>query len=207
MEFVILFWNLALSHMQNVWFIYISAFGNLWNVTKFFLGCIFYKHTWFFSFIFFNLDLQLQCHMEVCWSCKELTDAQFEITPKIVHLTTYRIWILPSSCWLGFLHLTIHVRYVKGQMMLIRCCFAIIAMMDTIFFASNQSSLKFLPAFGTIHHVLLQHFDFYSDHATLLPAQVWGGIHENFISASSCIIYICVCVCASLFGWLVSTFD
>jgi hypothetical protein len=27
---------------------------------------------------------------------------------------TYRTWILPSSCRLGFLHLTIHVRYVRG---------------------------------------------------------------------------------------------
>jgi hypothetical protein len=45
-------------------------------------------------------------------------------------------------------------------------------MVDTIFFASNQSSLKFLPAFGIVHHVFLQHLDFYSDHATLFPAQV-----------------------------------
>jgi hypothetical protein len=132
--------------------------------------------------------------LQVCWNCKELTDAQFEITPKIVRPATCRIWILPSSHRLGFHHLTTHVRYVKEQTMLIKCCFAIIVMVDTIFSASNQSSLKFLLTFGIVHHVLLQHLDFYSDHATLFPAQVWGGIHENFISASSCALYICVCV-------------
>jgi hypothetical protein len=121
-------------------------------------------------------------------------DAQFGITPKIVCPATCRIWILPSSRWPGFLHLTIHVRYVRGQTMLIRCCFAIIVMVDTIFSISIQSSLKFLPTFGTVHHVLLQHLDFYSNHATLFSAQVWGGIHENFISASSYALYICVCV-------------
>jgi hypothetical protein len=57
--------------------------------------------------------------LQVCWSCKELTDAQFRITPKIVRLATCQIWILPSSRRLGFHHLTIHVRYVKKQMMLI----------------------------------------------------------------------------------------
>jgi hypothetical protein len=71
-------------------------------------------------------------------------------------------------------------------------------MVDTIFSASNQSSLKFLLAFGTVHHVFLQHLDSYSDHATLFPAQVWGGgMHENFISTSSCALYIYVCVCIS----------
>jgi len=77
--------------------------------------------------------------------------------------------------------------------MLIRCCFAITVMVDTISFASNRSSLKFSPTIGIVHHVLLQHLDSYSDHAMLFPAQVWGGIHENFISASlvHC-IYICV---------------
>jgi hypothetical protein len=65
-------------------------------------------------------------------------------------------------------------------------------------FCSSWSSLKFPLAFGIIHHVLLQHLDFYSDHATLFPSQVWGGIHENFISASSCALYIYVC--ASFFG-------
>jgi hypothetical protein len=39
---------------------------------------------------------------------------------------------LPSSRRLGFLHLTIHVKYVKGQTMLIRCYFVIIGMVDTI---------------------------------------------------------------------------
>ncbi len=127
----------------------------------------------------------------MCWSCKELMDAQFGITPKTMHPAICRIWILPSSSQLGFLHLTIHVKYVRGQTMLIKCCFAIIVMVDTISFTSSQSSLKFMSAFGTIHHVLLQHLDFYLD-------QVWGGIHENFISASSCALYIYVG--ASLFG-------
>jgi len=50
--------------------------------------------------------------------------------------------------------------------MLIECYFAINVMVDTIYFASSRSSLKFLPAFSIVHRVLLQHFDFYSDHAT-----------------------------------------
>jgi hypothetical protein len=134
----------------------------------------------------------------VCWSCKELMDAQFEITPKIVRFATYRTWILPSSRWLGFLHLTIHVKYVRRQTMLIRCCFAIIIMVDTIYSTSNQSSFKFPPTFGTVHHVFLQHLDFYSNYATLFLAQVWVGIHENFISASFCALYIYAC--AYFFG-------
>jgi hypothetical protein len=44
---------------------------------------------------------------------KESTNAQFKMTSKIVRPATYWTWILPSSCWFGFLHLTIHVRYVK----------------------------------------------------------------------------------------------
>jgi hypothetical protein len=52
--------------------------------------------------------------LQVCRSCKELMDAQFEIIPKIVHPATCRTWILPSSCQLGFLHLIIHVRCVRG---------------------------------------------------------------------------------------------
>jgi len=138
----------------------------------------------------------------VCWSCKELTDAQFGIIPKTMRPATCQTWILPSSRWLGFLHLTIHVKYVKGQTMLIRYCFVIIVMVDTIYFASSRSSLKFLPAFSTIHHVLLQHLDFYSDHATLFPTQVWGGgdtrkFHLNLLL---CIVYIC----ASISFWLIS---
>jgi hypothetical protein len=45
-------------------------------------------------------------------------------------------------------------------------------MVDTISSASSQSSLKFPLAFGTIHHVLLQHIDFSSDHATLFLVRV-----------------------------------
>jgi hypothetical protein len=48
-------------------------------------------------------------------------------------------------------------------------------MVDTIYFVSSQNSLKFLLAFGIIHHVFLQHLDFYSDHAMFFPAQVGGG--------------------------------
>jgi hypothetical protein len=83
-------------------------------------------------------------------------------------------------------------------------------MVDTIFFASNQSSLKFLPAFGTVYHDLLQHLDFYLNHGTLFPTQVLGGIHENFISASSCALYIYMCVhifwLISFYLWLVLVF-
>jgi len=78
-------------------------------------------------------------------------------------------------------------------------------MVDTIYSALNQSSIKFPLAFGTVHHVLLQHLDFYSDHAMFFLAQVWGGIHENIISASFYALYINVR--AFLFSWLVSTFD
>jgi hypothetical protein len=101
-------------------------------------------------------------------------------------------WILPSSRRLGLLHLTIHVKYVKGHTMLIKCCFAIIIMVDTISSASSQSSLKFPLIFGTVHNVFLQHFDFYSNHAMFFSVQVWGGIRENFISPSSCALYIYV---------------
>jgi hypothetical protein len=69
-------------------------------------------------------------------------------------------------------------------------------------------SLKFPSAISTVHHVLTQHLDSYSDHATLFPAQVWGGIRENFILASSCALYICVCVCvcACMYFWLISLY-
>jgi hypothetical protein len=56
--------------------------------------------------------------------------------------------------------------------MLIKCCFVIIVMVDAIYFASSRSSFKFLLAFGIVHHVLMQHLDFYSDHATFFSAQV-----------------------------------
>ncbi len=115
------------------------------------------------------------------------------ITPKTMRPTTCRTWIVPSSRRLGFLHLIIHVRYVRGQIMLIRCCFTIIIMVDTIYSVSSRSSLKFPSTFGTIHHVLLQHLDFYSDHATLFPTKVWGGymiisFQPHFVHC----IYMCV---------------
>jgi len=80
----------------------------------------------------------------------------------------------------------------------------IIAMVETISSASSRSSFKFPPTFGTIHHVLLQHLDFYSDHATLSWLR-FERIDENFILTSSCALYIYVC--AFLFGGLVSAFD
>jgi len=122
---------------------------------------------------------------------------------------TCRTWILPSSCQFGFLHLTIHVRYVRGEMMLIRCCFGIIVTMDSIYFASSLSSFKFLPTFGIVHHVLLQHLDFYSDHAMLFPTQVWGDTWEFHFSLLLCIVYICVCISfwlISFYLWLVLVF-
>ncbi len=117
--------------------------------------------------------------------------------------TTYWTWILPSSRQLGFLHLIIHVRYVRGQTMLNRCCFAITVMVDTISFTSSRNSLKFPSIIGTVHHVFLQHLDFYSDHAMLFPAQVWGGDTWEFhLSLLLCI----VCVCSCIFFWLISLY-
>jgi hypothetical protein len=78
-------------------------------------------------------------------------------------------------------------------------------MVDTIYSASSWSSFKFPLAFGIIHHVFLQHLDFYLDHAMFFLVQVLGGIHENFISASFYALYIYVR--ASFFGWLIFTFD
>ncbi len=84
--------------------------------------------------------------------------------------------------------------------MLIRCCFAIIRMVDTIYFASSRSSFQFHSTIGTVHHVFLQHLDFYLDHATLFLIQVLGGgIHEIFILASSCALYIYIYMCMYLF--------
>ncbi len=131
----------------------------------------------------------------MCWSYKELTDAQFRITPKTMCSTTCRTWILPSSCPLAFLHLTIHVRYVRGQTMLIKYCFVIIIMVDTIYSASNRSSVKFPLAFGTIHHVL-QHLYFYSNHATLLPARSRGGYMR--IASQTPLVH-CIYMCVHLF--------
>jgi hypothetical protein len=65
-------------------------------------------------------------------------------------------------------------------------------MVDTIYFASSRSSFKFPSTFGIVHHVLLKHLDFYPDHATLFRLRLGGKIHENFISASSCALYIYV---------------
>jgi len=42
-----------------------------------------------------------------------------------------------TSTWIPPLY--IHVKYVKGQTMLIRCCFTIIVMVDTIYFASSRN--------------------------------------------------------------------
>jgi hypothetical protein len=48
-------------------------------------------------------------------------------------------------------------------------------MVDTIYFASSWNSLKFPLAFDIVHHVLLQHLDFYSDHAMFFSAHVCVG--------------------------------
>jgi hypothetical protein len=78
--------------------------------------------------------------------------------------------------------------------MLIRCYFEITIMMDTISSASSRSSFKFPPTFGIIHHVLLQHLDFYSDHATLFLVQVLGGEYMRISFQPSLVhcIYMCV---------------
>jgi hypothetical protein len=77
--------------------------------------------------------------------------------------------------------------------MLIRCCFVITVMVDTIFSTSSRSSLKFLSAFGIVHHVFLQHLDFYLDHAMFFPAQVWGGDTLKFH------LVHCIYMCAHIF--------
>ncbi len=88
--------------------------------------------------------------------------------------------------------------------MLIRCCFVIIVMVDTLYFASSQNPLNFSPAFGIVHHVLLQHLDFYSNHAIIFPAQIVGGDTWQFhLSLIFCIlyIYVCVCMCVCVFAF------
>jgi hypothetical protein len=81
--------------------------------------------------------------------------------------------------------------------MLIRCYFAIIIMVDTIYFASSWSSFKFLLAFGTVHHVLLQHLDFYLDHVTLFLIQILGGGYMRFSFQPPIVHYIYMCACIS----------
>jgi len=80
--------------------------------------------------------------------------------------------------------------------MLFRCCFVIIVMVDTIYSTSNQTSLKFPPTFGIVHHVFLQHLNFYSDHATLFSAQVLGGYMRI---SSSFPFKHCIYMCVHLF--------
>ncbi len=64
------------------------------------------------------------------------------LDPTIITLT----WIPP---------LDYPCQYVRGKTMLIKCCFAIIIMVDTIYSTSSRSLVKFPPAFGIVHHVLL----------------------------------------------------
>ncbi len=78
--------------------------------------------------------------------------------------------------------------------MLIKCCFAITVMVDTISSASSRSSLKFPPVIGTIHHVLLQHLDSYLDHAMLFPTQVQGGDTREFHLSLTYALYIYLCM-------------
>jgi len=75
--------------------------------------------------------------------------------------------------------------------MLIRFCFAIIVMVDTIYYAVSRSLLKFLLAL--VLFVMFSCNTLISiNHAMFFQAQVWGGVHEKFISASSCALYIYV---------------
>jgi hypothetical protein len=80
--------------------------------------------------------------------------------------------------------------------MLINCCFAIILMVDTIYSALSRSSLKFPLTFSNVHHVLLQHFDFYLDHTTFILAQVLGG--DMKISFQPPLVH-CIYMCVHLF--------
>jgi len=72
-------------------------------------------------------------------------------------------------------------------------------MVDTIYFPSRRNSFKFLLAFSILHHVLLQHFDFYSDYATLFLAQVWGGGYMNISSQPPLMHYIYIYMCVHFF--------
>ncbi len=113
-----------------------------------------------------------------------------------MHPTACRIQILPSSRKFGFLYLIIHVRYVKGQMMLIKCFFVIIVIMDTIYSTSSQSSLKFPPTFGIVHHVLLQHLDFYLTMPRFSRLKFGGGYMR--ISSQPPLVH-CIYMCMHLF--------
>jgi len=154
---------------------------------------------WTFLSVALSWRLWWSC-LQVCWSCKELRDAQFVITPKIVRPATYQTWILPSSRWLGSFHLTIHVKYVRRQTMLIKCYVVIIVMVDIIYFASSRSSFKIPSTFGTVHHVLLHHLHLYSDHAMFFLLRLGGDIWKFHFSLLLCIVYICVCI----FFWLIN---
>jgi hypothetical protein len=96
--------------------------------------------------------------------------------------------------------------------MVIKCYFAIIVTMDTIYYASSRNSLKFPSTFGIVHHVLLQHLDFYLNHAMFFLAQVFGGggdTWEFHLSLLLCIVYICACISfwvISFYLWLVLIF-
>jgi hypothetical protein len=137
-------------------------------------------------------------------------DAQFKITPKTICLATYRTWILPSSRQLRFLHLTIHVRYLKGLTKLIKWCFAIIVMVDTIYSASSHSSLKFSLAFWYCSSCSLA-----TPWILLTPCHVFsslglgGDTWEFHLSLLLCIVYICACISfwlINLYLWLVLIF-
>ncbi len=118
-------------------------------------------------------------------------------------------WILPSSCQLGFLHLTIHVKYVRGQTMLIRSCFAIIAMVHTISSASSRNSLKFLSAFGTVHHVATTPWFLLETVPHFSQLRFGGDTWKFHLSLLLCIVYICACISLWLISfclWLVLVF-
>jgi hypothetical protein len=64
-------------------------------------------------------------------------------------------------------------------------------------------------AFGIVHHVLLQHLDFYSNHATLFSIRVWGDTWEFHLNLLLWIVYICACISfwlISFYFWLVLVF-
>jgi hypothetical protein len=128
----------------------------------------------------------IQDHSKNCAPCHLLN-----LDPTIIMST----WIPP---------LNYPCRYFRGQTMLIRCCFAITIMVDTIFFASSRSSLKFPPTFGNVHHVFLQYLDFYSNHAMLFPVQVLGGRYMRISFQPPFVHYTNTCACISF--WLISLY-
>jgi hypothetical protein len=119
---------------------------------------------------------------------------------KTVRLATYRTWILPSSRRLGFLHLTIHVRFVRGHIMLIKCCFAIVVrwIPSILPQAGVHSSSRW-------HLVLFIMFSCSTLISTqIMPHFYWLKSGGGYMTISSQPPFVhCICMCVHSF-WLIS---